>query len=146
MHIEIQKRELIEAERELYCPRFASVERDPTEAAQFFDGAGDGTHLVSDIELHHFVTANFAGVADVYANLGLARGPNGCGVEKEIGVLECRVAQAPSEREQRLGGGAKVSPLGRWLLIVVVGELAYRARYGDGQFAAGICVAKQYIR
>src|SRR5882672_370038 len=145
MHVEIEKRELIEAESELYCPGLARFDRDPPEAAQFLDGAGDRTYFIADIELYYFITANFAGVAHVYADLGLSRSPNGCGVEMEIAVFECRVAQAPSEWEQRLRGGAEVSALGGRLLIVVVGELADRAWHGDGQFAAGVSVAKQNI-
>ena len=65
----------IEAESELYCPGFAGLERDPPEAAQFFNRPRNRTHLVADIELDDFVAANFAGVVHVHADFGLAWGP-----------------------------------------------------------------------
>ena len=68
VHVAIQERELLEAERKFHGFCFARVERNPAEAAQFFYGARYGADFVADVELNNFVTADFASVRYVHAD------------------------------------------------------------------------------
>jgi len=143
VHVAIQKGEFVEPERELDGFGLTGIESDAAEAAQFLDGAGDGTDFFADVELDDFVAADFAGVSDVDADVCGAFGTDGIGSSVKAVVLERGIAEAPSEGEKRLRRAENVFALGGRLLVVVIGKLADRARNGDGKLAARIVVAEE---
>ena len=100
VHVAIQEREFVEAERKLDGFCFAGIERNSAEAAQFFDGARDGTDFVADVELHDFVAADFAGVGDVHADVGRALWADGIRRQVEIVIFESGIAESPAEGKE----------------------------------------------
>src|SRR5580704_1941557 len=121
VHISIQEREFIGPQRELCRFCFARVQRDTAESAKFLNGARDRAYFVADVELHHFIAANCAGIDDVNGDGGAALGTDGIRGRSEIRILEGGIAESPAEGKEREDGAAEIFALRGWLLIVVVG-------------------------
>jgi hypothetical protein len=92
---------LIESESELHGLRLTWFQGNPAEATKFLDRAGHGADFVSNVELHNFVAAHYAGVADFHGDFGFARNPDrGRRRPEYLNV----VAQSPSERKGEQSG------------------------------------------
>jgi hypothetical protein len=145
VHVAIEEGERFEAEGELDGLRLAGVEGDAAETTKFLDGPSDRTHFITNVELHNFVALALAGIGDIRGDFGFAGRADGGGGKVEISIFEGGVAEAPAKGKERLDATVKIAALGGGLLVVVIGELANRARNANGQFAAGIVVAKKNV-
>ena len=101
MHVAIQEREFVGAERELDRFRFAGIERDAAESAEFFHRARHRADFVANVELDDFVAANRAGVCDVSRDRGAALRADRIGRRVHIRILKGRIAESKAERKER---------------------------------------------
>lgn len=81
---------MIEPESELHDFRITCFQGNAEEATKFLDRAGHGADFVSNVELHNFVAAHYAGVADFHGDFGFARNPDRGGRQAQAGILERR--------------------------------------------------------
>src|SRR4051812_32824098 len=99
-----------------------------------------------NVHLRNFISVARAGIGNIHTDLCRAAGLNLRGIYLQVFKLESGVTQSVAERKKRLPGAERVATVCRRLVIVKVRQIADGMRKRNGQFPAGIDVAKQYIR
>lgn len=143
---------VVQAERHVL--RLAFAEEHFAESLQLLGGAGDRAFRVGDVELGDFRGVGFARVRQVERyDMGIA-----VARDREVRIVEGRVAQAVAERVERFGLRAVVAPVADEdafvvgdpqvgllpvvvedvVVVIVVHGVVFPAFLdGDGQAAAG---------
>src|SRR5256885_4272775 len=146
LHLSIQIRKFLGAQREFDGLCFARIERHSMESSQLLHRARYRTYFLMDVKLCHLIAAPCANIRHVYADSRLPFGTDGVRRNPKIRVLEGRVTQSPAERKQWLDATAEISAFRRRFLVIIIRQLSYRTRHANRKFAFGIVIAKDHVR
>ena len=125
--------------------RFARLQRDPLEPAQLFKGPLYGgsrclTYICTDL-----IARALPGVLDIHANRNLSRAVHRIRRGAQIRILELGVAEAESERIQRLRLEVEIGAAFADVIVHHGGRIVQRLDPRSREASARIVVAKQYV-
>ena len=98
-----------------------------------------------NVQLRNFIALSGACISNVHTNFRRSSRANLRGLDMNIFIPKCRVAQPIAKWIERRSGAERVGSIGGRLVIVKIGKIANRVGECNGLFSPGIHVSEQHI-
>src|SRR5258708_15050281 len=126
MDVNVYHRKRVRGQGEFDCRLFSRLEGPALEAAQFLQRPGYGRDWLMNVQRCHLVSLARSGVSYVHGDFRGCAGSDLERIDLQILKLECRIAQAVSERKERRAAVLQVTSVARCLVVVEIEQLPYR--------------------